>query len=137
MIIKWAHLMSRHRRSNATSEGLAVKHPTHTAPHTSRTEFSDSRSTSIGGMRVVHPFTFFLRQGGRVDRSGGVKQRSVQSERGPCPRSDQPRGNTHQETRGIRMHPMIGVHPKIFQGSSSLQDMSMHLLSHPTPGAIP
>lgn len=51
------HLMSLHRRSKATSGGFAVKQPTHTAPHTSRTEFSESRSTSMGGMRVVHPFT--------------------------------------------------------------------------------
>lgn len=51
------HLMSLHRRSKATSGGLAVKQPTQTAPHTSRTEFSESRSTSMGGMRVVHPFT--------------------------------------------------------------------------------
>lgn len=54
---RFSHLMRRQRRSNDTSDGFAVKHPTHTAAHTSLTEFSESRSTSRGGMSVVHPLT--------------------------------------------------------------------------------
>lgn len=68
-----SHLIRRQRRSNATSGGLAVKQPTHTAAHTSRTELSDSSSTSMGGIRVVQPFTCKHRHHRQTDGQTAVK----------------------------------------------------------------